>query len=65
MASEDDEYKGFFIPKGSTVIGNIWAIHMDPERYTKPEIFNPERFYEPGKPTRFGSGNGQDSDRDM
>ncbi|KAF7791364.1 hypothetical protein EIP86_002378 [Pleurotus ostreatoroseus] len=65
MASEDDEYKGFFIPKGSTVIGNIWAIHMDPSRYTNPEAFDPQRFYEPGKPTRFGSGSGQDSDRDI
>ena len=22
--SEDDEYKGFFIPKGSIILGNTW-----------------------------------------
>ncbi|KAF8805763.1 cytochrome P450, partial [Phlegmacium glaucopus] len=33
LADEDDEYQGMFIPKGSTIIGNVWAIHMDPTTY--------------------------------
>ncbi|KAF9445128.1 cytochrome P450 [Macrolepiota fuliginosa MF-IS2] len=59
---EDDIYEGYFIPKGSTIIGNIWAIHMDPKRYFNPFAFMPERWYEEGKPTRWGSG--PDCDRD-
>ncbi|EDP41458.1 hypothetical protein MGL_4157 [Malassezia globosa CBS 7966] len=56
----DDEYYGYKIPKGSTVIGNstcspkildvlIWpvfAMSHDPKRYPNPELFDPEaRFY--------------------
>ncbi|KIP02696.1 hypothetical protein PHLGIDRAFT_78753 [Phlebiopsis gigantea 11061_1 CR5-6] len=41
---EDDEYQGYFIPKGSLVIGNTWAILRDPSRYANPEMFNPSRF---------------------
>jgi cytochrome P450 len=25
---------------------NIWAIHMDPDEYADPDIFNPDRFLE-------------------
>ncbi|KAH9921876.1 cytochrome P450 [Fomitopsis serialis] len=53
---EDDFYKDYYIPKGCTVIGNIWAIHRDPERFYNPTAFMPERFYEEGRPTRWGSG---------
>ncbi|PCH35529.1 cytochrome P450 [Wolfiporia cocos MD-104 SS10] len=55
-ADEDDIFGGYFIPKGSAVIGNIWAIHMDPARYPNPTAFLPQRFYTKGKPTRWGSG---------
>ena len=24
MSSEDDEYDGYFIPKGTLIIGNVW-----------------------------------------
>ena len=31
MASEDDEYNGYFIPKGTVVLGNAWyAFHPPP-----------------------------------
>ncbi|KZT67961.1 cytochrome P450 [Daedalea quercina L-15889] len=53
---EDDFYKEYYIPKGCTVIGNVWAIHRNPERFYNPNAFIPERFYEEGKPTRWGSG---------
>ena len=44
---QDDEYKGYFIPKNSIIIGNVWSLHMDPERYPNPNEFIPERFYTP------------------
>ncbi|EKM51686.1 uncharacterized protein PHACADRAFT_102181, partial [Phanerochaete carnosa HHB-10118-sp] len=40
----DDEYKGFYIPAGSVIIGNTWAILHDAERYPDPDTFNPYRF---------------------
>ncbi|KAG8745756.1 hypothetical protein FRC10_007017 [Ceratobasidium sp. 414] len=40
----DDIHDGFFLPKDSTVICNIWAIHTHPERYDEPGAFKPERF---------------------
>ncbi|KAG2069083.1 cytochrome P450 [Suillus decipiens] len=42
--SSDDTYDGYFIPKGTTVISNIWAISRDEKRYPKASSFIPERF---------------------
>ncbi|KAJ6511478.1 cytochrome P450 [Mycena vitilis] len=39
-----DEYNGWYIPKGTTVLGNIWAILHDGNIYKDPELFVPERF---------------------
>ncbi|PPR03920.1 hypothetical protein CVT24_008105 [Panaeolus cyanescens] len=43
-SSEDDEYEGYFIPKGTIVMGNAWSILHNPETYPNPEEFIPERF---------------------
>jgi len=43
-AMQDDVYRGYFIPKGTTVIQNIWAVFRDPNVYPDPEAFNPDRF---------------------
>lgn len=40
---EDDVYSGYHIPKGATVIANIWGITHDPELYPDPHTFRPER----------------------
>ncbi|KAJ7928115.1 cytochrome P450 [Mycena leptocephala] len=44
-ASADDIYNGYFIPKGATVISNIWAMTRNESIYPEPERFNPERFF--------------------
>ncbi|KAL1943796.1 hypothetical protein VTO73DRAFT_3614 [Trametes versicolor] len=46
---EDDEYRGYFIPKGTLVISNIWAYSRDESRFPNPEAFMPERFLKDGK----------------
>ncbi|KAL0067926.1 hypothetical protein AAF712_005095 [Marasmius tenuissimus] len=44
-AEEDDVYEGYWIPKGSTVVGNVWAILHDENVYgAEPMKFNPDRF---------------------
>ncbi|EMD36534.1 hypothetical protein CERSUDRAFT_66107 [Gelatoporia subvermispora B] len=47
--TEDDEYEGYLIPKGSIVMANTWAILHDPEEYPDPERFFPDRFIKDGK----------------
>jgi cytochrome P450 len=44
--TEDDEYMGYRIPKGTFVMGNHWSIHMDPDVYKDPQEFNPDRWME-------------------
>ncbi|EIN06339.1 cytochrome P450 [Punctularia strigosozonata HHB-11173 SS5] len=41
---DDDEYEGYFLPKGTIFFGNAWAILHDPEVYPEPDAFKPERF---------------------
>ncbi|KAG9220037.1 hypothetical protein CCMSSC00406_0007897 [Pleurotus cornucopiae] len=45
----DDEYDGYFIPKGSIVVGCSWSILHDPMMYPKPFDFNPDRFLKNGE----------------
>ncbi|PFH46821.1 hypothetical protein AMATHDRAFT_153743 [Amanita thiersii Skay4041] len=49
MVTEDDEYNGYHIPKGTIVLGNAWAILHDPEMFPDPHEFKPERFIKNGK----------------
>ncbi|OAX35253.1 cytochrome P450 [Rhizopogon vinicolor AM-OR11-026] len=41
---EDDIHDGYYIPKGSLIIPNIWFMLNDPRTYSNPSEFNPERF---------------------
>jgi cytochrome P450 len=43
-ATQDDIYEGMVIPIGTVCFPNITALSQDPERYPKPETFDPERF---------------------
>ena len=43
-SATDDVVEGMFIPKGTTVILNVWGIHMDPIRFPSPDTFNPENY---------------------
>ncbi|XP_030494056.2 flavonoid 3'-monooxygenase [Cannabis sativa] len=49
MASEDCEINGYHIRKGSTLLVNVWAIARDPEQWTNPLEFRPERFLPNGE----------------
>ncbi|GKZ48832.1 hypothetical protein AbraIFM66951_001073 [Aspergillus brasiliensis] len=44
MLIQDDMYEGYFLPKGTIVFANTWAIHMDESEYEEPSRFNPDRF---------------------
>ena len=46
---EDDEYNGFFIPAGTAVLANSWAMLHDEEMYPDPMEFKPERFLKDGR----------------
>ncbi|KAI0049104.1 cytochrome P450 [Auriscalpium vulgare] len=43
-ALEDDVYEGYFIPKGSLIMTNVWVMMHDPEAYPDPDAFNPARY---------------------
>ncbi|PIA93709.1 O-methylsterigmatocystin oxidoreductase [Cercospora beticola] len=52
-STQDDTYNGYFIPKGSIIHPNLWAIHHDPQLYPDPFTFNPDRWLSPDFPTTY------------
>ncbi|KAL9709236.1 hypothetical protein Ac2012v2_007590 [Leucoagaricus gongylophorus] len=44
VAIKDDIHNGYFIPKGSLVIANLWRMQHDPKIYSDPMVFRPSRF---------------------
>ncbi|KAI0644109.1 cytochrome P450 [Trametes meyenii] len=40
----EDEYRGYTIPKGTTILPNLWAIAFSPIGPYDPSKFEPERF---------------------
>ncbi|KAL4879859.1 cytochrome P450 [Aspergillus karnatakaensis] len=60
-ATEDSEYQGLRIPKGSFLLPAVWWFLHDPEVYADPDSFDPERFLPPRNepdpsPDAFGYG---------
>ncbi|KAF7296732.1 Cytochrome P450 [Mycena chlorophos] len=46
--SAEDNYGGYFIPKETTVVMNIWALtHEESTHGSNPDAFNPDRFLKP------------------
>ncbi|XP_042145674.1 cytochrome P450 2H1-like [Ixodes scapularis] len=43
-AGEETYFGDYFIPKGTTVMPNLWAVHNSPELWKNPEVFDPSRF---------------------
>ncbi|WP_439029818.1 cytochrome P450 [Gordonia terrae] len=44
MAVKDTSVEGFFVPRGTIVTVSSLTGHRDPEFFTNPEMFDPERF---------------------
>ena len=42
--TQDDYYNGLFIPKGTTIMGNLWAIHHNEKYFNDSHNFIPERY---------------------
>ncbi|KAE8337413.1 hypothetical protein BDV24DRAFT_154362 [Aspergillus arachidicola] len=42
--SEDQWINGKLLPKGATVVINLWDMHHDEKRYADDDVFNPDRF---------------------
>ncbi|KAJ5523658.1 hypothetical protein N7494_010308 [Penicillium frequentans] len=44
VSTQNDTCAGYFIPKGSSIVANIWGFTHDPNVYSDPMAFKPERF---------------------
>lgn len=40
-STADDKYQGWYIPSGTNVLGNNWAINLNEEYYPNPHHVNP------------------------
>ncbi|KAK3711600.1 hypothetical protein LTR37_009591 [Vermiconidia calcicola] len=51
LAAHDDEYDGFFIPKGAIIHANQYAMYADEFVYPDAQAFKPDRWLDPEFPT--------------
>ncbi|CAN1767452.1 Xanthotoxin 5-hydroxylase CYP82C4 [Linum perenne] len=49
VASEDITIRGYHVPKGTRFFANFWKLHRNPEIFTEPNEFRPERFHDKGR----------------
>jgi len=53
VLDQDEEFQGYLLPKGTTIMPNIWAMGRDERDFPSAEDFMPERFLsEDGKSLR-------------
>ena len=43
-AVQDETIEGYFVPKNTSIVANIYAAHHDPQVWGDPENFRPERW---------------------
>lgn len=41
---DDDQLGGYDVARGEVVLPFIWGVHRHPDFWTKPEVFDPDRF---------------------
>ncbi|KAI1111636.1 cytochrome P450 [Nemania sp. NC0429] len=63
--TSEDEYLGYYIPKGASVILNVWAIHNDPSRHPEPRRFDPSRWAHDSQSSAAAAANRDVSKRDQ
>lgn len=44
LISHHRPQQDYIIPKGASVIGNVWSVGRDPVVFPDPETFNPQRW---------------------
>ncbi|CAG2104157.1 unnamed protein product [Medioppia subpectinata] len=44
MLTKDTYLEGIYLPKGTSIVIPIWALHLDPDNFADPYEFKPERF---------------------
>ncbi len=54
--TQDVEYRGFLLPKGSSVVAPHWSISLDEKEYPDPHVFRPERFLQARRGRAQGQG---------
>lgn len=57
--AQEDEYMGYRIPKGATVIGNHWSISLDEDVFDQPYDFEPQRWLDSPNMPEVGFGFGR------
>ncbi|CAE6509177.1 unnamed protein product, partial [Rhizoctonia solani] len=56
VCTEENEYRGYKIPKGAILIGHIMATVRDERVYNNANIFDPDRYLDPTVPPPPASG---------
>jgi cytochrome P450 len=58
------DFHGYQIPKDTLIIANLFAAHKDPDFWTEPEEFRPERFLSKSKSNANDKNSDHDNDKE-